>query len=233
MTGAELVTEVASTIGRDDIDARIVTWLNLGLKQALLAYPFYEAQMLGTIPTVADQEYSLFSNMTLAASPAKVLRVIAVWPPTTYFDREPLDAKSLVELRSNNASTTGRPRQYGFSKEGATNASALYWWPTPDDVYTHPINVLTIPAEIADDNNDLSVEVLEDVVLNFAIARGFGSMDEAELYERWYRTYTMALSTAIESDRKIVNVYRKAKPFRTRSTTRGHGLGTFILKAEG
>lgn len=133
MNFGELKTHVARNLGgrtEASIDSLIEDWINSCYLDMITRAKFPEIGLYAPVPIPElDDKTNL---ITAADTPSRA------WPTDTVFivsiydttNNQPIKQRDIRWYQRNRVTTTGAPTIY------ATYGGLVYWWPTPDDVYT-------------------------------------------------------------------------------------------------
>jgi hypothetical protein len=193
MTLTQLENEVRYNLGsRDDLDSRLVTFLNWAQTEIGRQYTFRELQNTDTTtPTVASQDYiaapdslkDLFSIRILDATSSRKL----IYVPDRTFDA--LIAKP-------DEYTEGRPSHY------YTWGANLYLWRIPDEIYSTKIRYSKWPTALSGASDVSDLTYLDEALCALATAKAFDSVDADEKkIRRWGRRAGYHINLAIRNDK--------------------------------
>jgi len=208
MTRDELVSRVASDIGRTDKDSDIQDYLNWALKELARVHRWKDLEVYDTttLDTVADQKrYQLPSDLHILVDliledDDNSRRLVAVHP-RRFDDIIPYPESDI----------TGRPKwyvQYG-------NYVELY--PIPDDAYNLHIRYYKFPSEMTSDSDTPDITNVDDVLCAYAAYLACVALNEPdEIVNQWKNEYMRRLSLAIAADKRKPDYSPIARGFDTR-----------------
>lgn len=211
LTRTELRDEVKANLGRktdDDVDARVNRQLHLAQLRIARAHPWTELYANDSANVIvfdnpdADQSYTLFPARLKDIYSLNVRRLSddrankVEWIPQRDWDQ--LIAETSLH-------PTGKITKY--TRWGST----IYWYRTPDEVFTLYRRYDTWPADFANDADTSDLENKDDIIIAFATSMLFQSIGNTQDAGRWFTIAAGMLNTAIGEEMQKPDISRRPR----------------------
>lgn len=194
----ELVTEVASNLNRDDLDTRIILWLDLAQLEIAKSHNWLSLRSTSTLTTTADTKQLSLSSDTL-----KVLSLrrkpLGSGTGGAYLDHvfyvQGDKARPWPDTQS-----TGRPVYYQHA-----SLTVVELMPVPGDAYEVLERYIKRPARFTSDSIEPEIEDIDDALINTATARGFFATQEHEQARYWQTLGRQSIERAVNEDTENID----------------------------
>lgn len=188
----DLKTEVASTLHRSDLTARVPNFINNALQRVNMELAMVggilDQEAIATTSTVAAQEsYALPTDF-------RSMRFMSVYANGADDPMEQLTYDRMVEVYGRNS---GVPEVYDVI------ASEFYLAPIPNGVYTLTLGyTVNYSALVNDSDTNYLVTSAGDILLYGALMSASGWLQADERIPTWGQAYKEALRILIRSDKR-------------------------------
>jgi len=165
------------------LDATVLRWINQAYLEVCTSFDH---------PALEDQTNKDTSSgvAVYELETGDILKIMHCVDTTNHFQLVEIDCDLYGTFTQGDTSSGGSPTHWFESGIGATGYKEVTFWPTPAGTYTIEFSIKEKPADLVLDPAPTSAvinETWDDVILHFAVSRGWKILGDLEKSGYWRR----------------------------------------------